>query len=559
MAAHTIIECLDCGYSTPFFATSVFCPRCGSFWREALYDYQSIALSLPLQLPGRPFDIWRYRELLPVRDPNPEISLGSGGSPLIHAYNLGAMIGCQNLFIKDERQGPTRSFKSRQAAVTIGSILEAGVNEMVVGSTGNLALAYAAIAARTGIHLWVFLSSRVSIPKIREIQLYGARTVKVCGSFDQVREVAREFARQRNLFLDQAAQTIPSIEAMKTISFETAEQLTAMMGPPLPKDHKDLVAYRAPDWFIEPVSLGTGPLGVLKGFSELHLMKLINRSPAMALFQPEGCSPMVRAWKQGLDLADPISDSRTMIETLTASDPGRVYSLLLEKMDQETGGLFDSVTDAETIQAQRLLAHTEGIFCEQASAVAFAGLLKLAQAGSFKENDVIVTACTGQTSQDEIGARNHHLAMGSLEGEILDTDLEDGLISALMSIHPSGFQKVIISQPDPSFSQFLHLALSLQGHFNLIDAPYTPDLVSIIQQEKPDLVIIGLGGPEMTGFTIIDKLGTLPEMQDILVILTLADRLTDEEKRHLDQYLEFRLRSDVMVDKMMIDEIQKLV
>ena len=137
MASHFIVKCLDCGHQSPYFAREPQCPKCGGYWSEAVYDYAQLSESLQLLLPGRPFDIWRYRELLPVRSPNPDLSLGEGGTPLIRATNLGLMLGCQNIFIKDERQGPTASFKDRQAAVTIAALKEAGITEMVVASTAG--------------------------------------------------------------------------------------------------------------------------------------------------------------------------------------------------------------------------------------------------------------------------------------------------------------------------------------------------------------------------------------------------------------------------------------
>jgi threonine synthase len=127
------VKCLDCGHVAPFFPTSTNCPRCNSQWREAEYEYQALGASFPLQVASRPFDLWRYRELLPIRNSNPSLSLGEGGTPLVQAVNLGMMLGTPNLFIKDERQGPTGSFKDRQAAVTIAALKEAGITEMVAG------------------------------------------------------------------------------------------------------------------------------------------------------------------------------------------------------------------------------------------------------------------------------------------------------------------------------------------------------------------------------------------------------------------------------------------
>ena len=116
------IKCLDCGHAAPYFPSSTNCPRCNSQWREAEYDYPALTGNLPRQIAARPFDLWRYRELLPIRNPNPSLSLGEGGSPLIRAVNLGMMLGIPNLFIKDERQGPTGSFKDRQAPATVDAL-----------------------------------------------------------------------------------------------------------------------------------------------------------------------------------------------------------------------------------------------------------------------------------------------------------------------------------------------------------------------------------------------------------------------------------------------------
>jgi len=156
-----VIKCLDCGHAAPFIPSSMHCPQCNSQWREAQYDMAEVAKTFPSEFKDRQFDLWRYRELLPIRNPNPTLRLGEGGTPLIQAANLGMMLGLPNLFIKDERQGPTSSFKDRQAAVTIAALKEGGVTEMVAASTGNVAIALSAYAARAGIKLWAFVTSLV--------------------------------------------------------------------------------------------------------------------------------------------------------------------------------------------------------------------------------------------------------------------------------------------------------------------------------------------------------------------------------------------------------------
>ncbi|MEK6255719.1 MAG: pyridoxal-phosphate dependent enzyme, partial [Chloroflexota bacterium] len=189
MSSHFVIECRDCGHQTPYFPTTTTCPRCNSEWRQACYDFETLSQTLPLHLPGRPFDLWRYKELLPVRSPDPDLSLGEGGTPLIRAVNLGMMLGCPHIYIKDERQGPTHSFKDRQAAVTIAALKEAGITEAVIASTGNVAIAYSAYAARAGIKLWAFITSLVSQVKMREAAIYGTQVVKVTGNYDQAKQV----------------------------------------------------------------------------------------------------------------------------------------------------------------------------------------------------------------------------------------------------------------------------------------------------------------------------------------------------------------------------------
>lgn len=243
LSTHVMVECIDCGHRTPFSVLSYTCPKCSGQWREARYDYETVGRVLPARVVERPNDLWRYREVLPVQAPNPLISMGEGGTPLIHAANLGMMLGLRHLYIKDERQGPTGSFKDRQAAVSIAAIKEAGITEAVLASTGNVAIAYSAYAARAGIKLWAFLTSLVPAEKMREVAIYGTQVVKVTASYDQAKKLAAEFARQRGLYLERGSRSIPSVESMKTISFEVAEQLAGLLG-------SSSSTWLAPDWYL---------------------------------------------------------------------------------------------------------------------------------------------------------------------------------------------------------------------------------------------------------------------------------------------------------------------
>ncbi len=210
------------------------------------------------------------------------------------------------------------------------------------------------IVPRAGIKLWAFVTSLVPAVKMREIAIYGSQVIKVTGSYDQAKQVAAEFARQRNLYQDTGARTITSIEAMKTIAFEIAEQITTILGQTTKTNGNPRPIWRAPDWYIQSVSGGMGPLGVYKGFLELERMKYIDHLPAIAAIQAEGCAPMVHAWKEHSENATPVKSPRTHIETLATGDPGRSYNLLAKRV-KETHGIFESVSDQEAFQAIHLV------------------------------------------------------------------------------------------------------------------------------------------------------------------------------------------------------------
>ncbi|HUI90471.1 MAG TPA: pyridoxal-phosphate dependent enzyme [Anaerolineales bacterium] len=552
-----IIKCLDCGHTAPYFPTSTNCPRCNGQWREAEYDYETLAKILPLQLPGRPFDMWRYRELLPVRNPNVTLSLGEGGSPLIQAVNLGMMLGTPNLFIKDERQGPTGSFKDRQAAVTIAALKEAGITEMVAASTGNVAIAYSAYASRAGIKLWAFVTSLVPAVKMREIALYGSQVIKVTGSYDQAKQVASEFARQRNLYQDMGARTITSIEAMKTIAFEIAEQLTAIQGP-LSTGGKERALWRSPDWYVQSISGGMGPLGVYKGFREMKQMGLAERIPSIAAIQAEGCAPMVSSFKQGLETAIPVVSPRTHIETLATGDPGRSYTLLREHI-LDTRGTFESVSDEEAFRAMHALAKMEGISVEPAAAVAFAGLFKLIRAGTIKSTDTIIVNCTGHTMPaEEFILGNHWTRDVEFPSKQKETP-EDGLLAALNQVVPNRFPRVAIIDDTAEARRLIRRILQSQGDFTIFEATNGEDGLNLIRRELPDLIVLDLMMPEMDGFAVMDALKADQKIAGIPVIVATAKELTPEEKNRLGTQIQTLMQKGDFLNDEFLEEVKALI
>jgi threonine synthase len=554
-----VIRCLDCGYAASFMPNSMHCPQCNSQWREAEYDMLEVAKTFPSEIKNRAFDLWRYRELLPIHNPNPILTLGEGGTPLIQAANLGMMLGLPNLFIKDERQGPTSSFKDRQAAVTIAALKEGGVTEMVAASTGNVAIALSAYAARAGIKLWAFVTSLVPAVKMREIALYGSQVVKITGSYDQAKQVAAEFARQRGLYQDMGARTVTAVEAMKTLAYEIAEQLTIQQGPP-PNSTNASPKWRTPDWYVQAVSGGMGPLGVYKGFRELKQLGMIERIPALAPIQADGCAPMVLSWKKGLEKAEPVQSPQTRIETLATGDPGRTYTMLRKQVN-ETNGVFESVSDEDAFRAMHVIAKMEGISAEPAAGVAFAGLFKLVRAGIIKPTDTVVVNCTGHTMPAE------QFLFG--EGWTRDVDLEtkeeqmptpqEGLLSALNNVTPNRFPRIVVVDDSPEARRLIRRILQSQGDFEIFEATNGVEAIELVNKERPDLVILDLMMPEVDGFAVLDVLRSKPETANIPVIVATAKELTVDEKGRLQGQIQSLMQKGDFLNDEFLEEVRSLI
>ncbi|MFC1879624.1 pyridoxal-phosphate dependent enzyme, partial [Chloroflexota bacterium] len=499
--------------------------------------------------------LWRYREVLPVFSDNPNISMGEGGTPLLRATNLGMMLGCPNLYIKDERQGPTSSFKDRQAAVNIAAIKEAGITEAVLASTGNVAIAFSAYAARAGIKLWAFLTSLVPAEKMREVAIYGTQVVKVTASYDQAKKVAAQYARQRGLYLERGSRSIPSVEAMKTIAYEICEQISALR----PEADSELATpWKAPDWYFQAVSGGLGPLGVTKGFLELRQMGLIDRVPAIAGIQTEGCSPMVKAWAQNKDTAAPVISPRTHIATLSTGDPGRTYTILRQRM-LEDGGIFESVSDEEAFRTMHILAKLEGLSVEPAAAVAFAGLIKLVRAGQIKSTDVIVVNCTGHTMPIERTILGEGWARNVvLPSRVKETTPEEGLLSALNRVTADRFPRVLIVDDTEEARRLIRRILQSQGNFTIMEAANGRQALEIATKEIPDLILLDLMMPEIDGFGVLDLLKANSQTAPIPVVVVTAKELTAEEKTRLSGQIHSLMQKGEFMDDDLLDEVRSL-
>jgi threonine synthase len=444
------------------------------------------------------------------------------------------------------------------------------VIEVVLASTGNVSIAFSAFAARAGIKLWVFLTSLVPAEKMREIALYGTQVIKVTATYDQVKKVAAEFAQQRGLYLERGTRSIPSVEAMKTIAFEIAEQL-----PELLPDAAHTSPWIAPDWYFQSVSGGLGPLGVQKGFHELHQMGLIQRIPGIACIQADGCSPMVQAWKQGKDTAEPVASPRTHITVLATGDPGRTYTLLYRRAKAGGGAIFESVSDEDTFRTLHLLAKLEGISAEPASAVAFAGLIKLVRAGVIHPNEVIVVNCTGHTMPIErtilgegwmrdVVLPTAQPAEGLSAGDSFvssaqATSEQEGLLAALSRVTDDRFPRILIVDDTEDARRLIRRILQSQGNYAISEATNGRQAIQLARREIPDLIILDLMMPEIDGFAVLDALKADPATAPIPVIVVTAKALTSEEKKRLSGRIQSLMQKGEFMSDELLEEVQALI
>ena len=540
------LECASCGHTTLFVRPLRACEECGAQWLDARYDYDYVREQWPAVLQERPFNMWRYRELLPLCDDDHKMTMGEGGTPLLHAANLGLMLGCPNIYFKDERQGPTGSFKDRQAALAISVMKEHGVTEAVVASTGNVAISYSAYSALAGIKMWAFLTGLVPSEKMREVALYGTEVVKVTDTYDKTKEVAASFASRKDIFLDRGIRSISAREAMKTVGFEIAEQL------PLLIDSGD-ASWRAPDWYFQAVSGGMGPVGVWKAYEEMNMLGLVDQMPKLACIQADGCAPMVNSFNKGLEEAEPVLNPQTLVITIATGSPGPAYSFL-SRVIREHGGAFEAVSDEEVFRAMHVMAKLDGVSMEPAAATAFAGLFKLLSKGIVKRDDVIVINCSGHTFPVE-----KHL-LGDEWAQTVDVPaepaIEEGLLGALEHLGER-VQSIAILEDNPKATLLLRRILQTRGEYRIFEAHDGVEGLNLVRREKPDLILLDLMMPEMDGFEVLEALKDDEDLSQVPVIVVTAKELTAAERQRLSGRIDKLMQKGSFTDEELLEEILK--
>lgn len=543
-----LLECTNCNTIADFKDFKGVCANCGDNIMEARYDLETINVQEWLaDLKKRPSSLWRYHEVLPIYDTDNIVSMGEGGTPLIKSEHLAASLGLKNLYIKDERQGPTGSFKDRQATVAITALKEMGVDEVVVASTGNVAIAYSAYGARAGIHLWAFFPTLTPNDKMREAAIYGSEIIKTTGTYDQTKELAANFARNKGLFLDKGIKSIAATEAMKTMAYEIAEQLGEIF--------EDGKKWRAPDWFLQGVSGGLGPIGLAKGFREMHTFGLIDKKPAYGMIQSDGCAPMVEAFNRGQRVATPIENSDSVIVTLATGNPGRAYEILYDYV-QENGGHFESASDKEAFNAIRLLARLDGISVEPATGVTFAGLIRMVRKGIIKPDDVVVVNCSGHTLpvEKQILGEKWQKVVDLSEAATTAPVPEAALTNAVGTIQ-GPLRRVVVIEDNESAARLMSRILESRKNSEVHLAHNGKSGLDTIRDIKPDLVITDLMMPDVDGFTVIETMRADDALKSIPIVVVSAKDLTAREKAFLDANVDMMLQKGSFIDDEFVDTL----
>ncbi len=322
---------------------------------------------------------WRYFELLPIADKKNVVSLNAGLTPLQHADKLGPKLGLKSLYVKNDSVNPTFSFKDRPAGVAVSRAKETGLKAVGCASTGNLASATAAHAAKAGLPCYIFAPSDLEHVKIAQALSYGAEFVSVEGTYDDANRVAAIIGDSKGIGVVNINMRPYYVEGSKTLAYEVAEQL----------------GWEIPDNLIIPVGSGAMLNAICKGFEELHSLGLIDSPKGMKIIaaQPHGCAPVVDAFKRNSDEVIPVERPETIAKSLAIGDPGDGAYVL--KRLKQYNGIAEEANDAEICDSILLLARTEGIFTEPAGGVSVAVLRKLVEEGKIAKDESTVCYVTG--------------------------------------------------------------------------------------------------------------------------------------------------------------------
>jgi threonine synthase len=375
----THLECsVPCGAPSRDPRTRQHLCECGAPLL-ARYDLAAARAWRRESLRDREPTMWRYRELMPIFADEAPVTLGEGFTPLVHAIRLGARLGMDRLYIKDESLNPTNSFKARGQSAAITRARGLGVTTVSVPSAGNAGNAMAAYAASAGLHAEVFLPADVKPPFARECVLYGAGVTLVDGLITDAARIAAERGGPLGWYDVSTLKEPYRIEGKKTMAYELAEQL----------------GWEYPDWIIYPTGGGTGMVGMWKAFEEMEAIGWIapQRRPRMVSVQASGCAPIVRAFEQGTEKAPLWEHASTIADGLRV--PRAIGDFLILRAVRESGGTAVAVEDRAMVDAMIAIGSTEGVSAAPEGGAGLAALEMLLERGTIRRDERVVLFNTG--------------------------------------------------------------------------------------------------------------------------------------------------------------------
>jgi len=386
----THLECGHCAARHDADVLQNLCRECGKPLL-ARYDTDGARADgfTPARLVDRPPTMWRYAEMLPVRDEDFRLCLGEGGTPLVRAGRLGAELGFETLLLKDEGTNPTTSFKARGLGMAVSRAWELGVRAVSIPSAGNAAGAMSAYAALAGLESHVFMPRDVPRPFISECKALGAQVNLVDGLITDCGRIAAEGVMEHGRFDISTLKEPYRLEGKKTMGYELAEQLD----------------WQLPDVIVYPTGGGTGLVGMWKAFAEMEALGWIDaRRPRMVSVQAEGCAPMVRAFDAGEEFATPWEGAHTVADGLRV--PAAVGDFLIQRGLRESGGTAVAVSDDAMMECANLIGRTQGIFTAPEGGATLAAFRRLRDEGWIADGETVLLFLTGS------GHKYEHLWAG---------------------------------------------------------------------------------------------------------------------------------------------------
>jgi threonine synthase len=376
-------ECINCKKTYGIDEIVYFCKKCGDIL-EIKFGLEELDEAFQKSdWRSKPLSVWRYRDFLPIHEATQTVTLGEGGTGLHRSEHLGAELGLKNLYVKNEGENPTGSFKDRGMTVGVTKALELGARHVICASTGNTSASLAAYAARAGIKCTVLIpSGKIAYGKLSQAMIHGAKVLQVRGNFDQALEFVLKLAdKHKDIYLLNSINPF-RIEGQKSLGYEICEQLNC----------------EPPDRIIIPVGNAGNISAVWKGLTEFYKLGYIKKLPKMTGIQAAGSAPIAQAIKKGSDKIVPVEQPETIATAIRIGAP--VSWKKAVNAIHESNGTAETVTDEEILDAQKILARIEGIFVEPASASSIAGLKKLVNNGVISKDERVVCITTGHGLKD---------------------------------------------------------------------------------------------------------------------------------------------------------------